>query len=180
MAPILRLARITGLGEGVDFSRALLPSAIDRSLAVLREYRELMDGHGVQEVRMVGTSALRDASNRESFSTAAAKVIGSALSVVTGEEEASLSFHGATAELSDGGGPWLVADIGGGSTELVVGPQPFGARSLDLGCVRVTERFLHADPPSPIELSTAANWLRAQYRRAEAELPALRSAGTLG
>jgi len=177
--PILRLTRVTGLGEGVDLSRALLPTAMERSLAVLREYRALMDHHGVQAVRMVGTSALRDASNRESFSNAAAEVIGTSLSLVSGEEEASLSFLGATAGLGGTGGPWLVADIGGGSTELVVGPQPFGARSLDMGCVRVTERFLHEDPPSPLELSSAANWLTAQFRQAEAEVPALRSAATL-
>ena len=120
---IARLTRITGLGEGVDRSGVLLPDAIERALAVLREYRELMDHHDVQEVRMVGTSALRDATNRASFSIAAEEIVGTQLMLLSGDEEASLSFLGATSELRGAGGPWLVADIGGGSTELVVGTE---------------------------------------------------------
>ena len=95
------------------------------------------------------------------------------MELLSGQDEAALSFSGATAELSAETGPWLVADIGGGSTELVVGPEPCGARSLDLGCVRVTERFLHHDPPTPAELAAAAAWLAAQYHEAEADVPAL-------
>jgi exopolyphosphatase / guanosine-5'-triphosphate,3'-diphosphate pyrophosphatase len=183
--PAVRLTRITGLGEGVDRSRTLLPQAIERALAVLREYRELMDLYDVYAVRMVGTSALRDATNRASFSAAAEEVIGTPLTLLSGEEEASLSFLGATADLSrpdteDGAvGPWLAADIGGGSTELVVGKDVPTARSLDLGCVRVTERFLHHDPPTSEELGTAGAWLGEQYRKAETDLPALRSAVAL-
>jgi len=174
--PILRLMRITRLGEGVDRSGLLLAEAIERTLAVLREYHGLMSEHGVQTARMVGTSALRDASNRALFSKPAAEVIGTELELLSGREEAALSFLGSTAELSAESAPWLVADIGGGSTELVVGPEPFGARSLDLGCVRVTERFLHHDPPIGDEIAEAKVWLKAQYNEAEAEVPEFCSA----
>ena len=146
--PIVRLTRVTGLGEGVDRSGAMRAEAAERALSVLRDYRRLMDSHCVSATRMVGTSALRDAANRESFSSVAEEVIGAPLSLLSGEEEAALSFLGATAELRSTSGPWLVSDIGGGSTELVIGPEPAGARSLNLGCVRVTERFFHSDPPT--------------------------------
>jgi exopolyphosphatase / guanosine-5'-triphosphate,3'-diphosphate pyrophosphatase len=174
--PILRQMRITRMGEGVDRSGLLLPEAIERTLAVLAEYQRLMTEHEVQAARMVGTSALRDASNRALFSEPAAELIGTKMELLSGQDEAGLSFLGATAELSAETAPWLVADIGGGSTELVVGPRPFGARSLDLGCVRVTERFLRHDPPTGDEMADAKVWLRAQYNEAEAEVPAFRSA----
>jgi exopolyphosphatase / guanosine-5'-triphosphate,3'-diphosphate pyrophosphatase len=170
---VLRLMRVTGLGQGVDQARVLQPEAVERALSVLREYRGLMDRHGVSAVRMVGTSALRDAANRASFSNPAEEIIGAPLSLLSGQEEAALSFAGATAELDAQDGPWLVADIGGGSTELVVGPEPSGSRSLDLGCVRVTERFLHHDPPTAEELDQAASWLDLQYRDVEVDVPAL-------
>ena len=99
--------------------------------------------------------------------------------LLRGDEEAALSFLGATAELRTSDGPWLVADIGGGSTELAVGPEPSGAISLDLGCVRVTERFLHDDPPTTEELATARQWLEARFSTAEREVPAFRSAEAL-
>ncbi len=177
--PVVRLMRVTGLGQGVDQARALHPEAVERALSVLREYRGLMDRHGVSAVRMVGTSALRDAANRAAFSNAAEKIIGAPLSLLSGQEEAALSFAGATAELNTQDGPWLVADIGGGSTELIVGPEPSGARSLDLGCVRVTEKFLPTDPPGPEELDRAGSWLRAQFRDVEVQVPSLRSAHVL-
>jgi exopolyphosphatase/guanosine-5'-triphosphate,3'-diphosphate pyrophosphatase len=171
--------RITALGEGVDRSRSLLAAAMDRALTALCEYRRVMDQHDVRRARMVGTSALRDAGDRELFCDEAAKVIGTKVELLSGQEEAALSFSGATRELRPGSGPWLVADIGGGSTELVVGPQPAGACSLDLGCVRLTERFLHHDPPAAAELASATAWLSEQYRRAEADVPGLAGARTL-
>jgi exopolyphosphatase / guanosine-5'-triphosphate,3'-diphosphate pyrophosphatase len=177
--PIVRLTRVTGLGEGVDRARAIRSEAAERVLTVLREYRGLMERHNVSAARMVGTSALRDACNRASFSHAAEEVVGTPLLLLSGQEEASLSFLGATAELCGTEGPWLVADIGGGSTELVVGPEPSGARSLDLGCVRVTERFFHHDPPTTNQLATARSWLRAQFSAAEGEVPALRASHAL-
>jgi exopolyphosphatase / guanosine-5'-triphosphate,3'-diphosphate pyrophosphatase len=176
---IVRLTRVTRLGEGVDRARELRAEAVERVLSVLREYRGLMDAHGVGAARMVGTSALRDATNRASFSVAAEKIVGTPLCLLSGEEEAALSFLGATSELDAADGPWLVADIGGGSTEVVVGPQPYGARSLDLGCVRVTERFFDDDPPSAEALARASGWLQAQYGHAEQEVPALCAAHSL-
>jgi exopolyphosphatase/guanosine-5'-triphosphate,3'-diphosphate pyrophosphatase len=177
--PIVRLMRITKLGEGVDRARSLLPAAIDRVIAVLREYREVMDHHDVRRARMVGTSALRDAGNRAAFCEEAAEVVGAEVELLSGPEEAALSFQGATRELGPGTGPWLVADIGGGSTELAVGPEPAEACSLDLGCVRVTERFFRHDPPAAPELAEAAAWLTGQYQRAEATVPGLVSARAL-
>jgi exopolyphosphatase / guanosine-5'-triphosphate,3'-diphosphate pyrophosphatase len=177
--PVVRLTRVTGLGQGVDQARELRADAIERVLSVLREYRGLMGTYGVGAARMVGTSALRDALNRSSFSRAAEAVVGTPLCLLSGAEEAALSFLGATNELGSEGAPWLVADIGGGSTELVVGPKPSGARSLDLGSVRVTERFLHNDPATDVQLTEASSWLREQYLRAEQDEPGLRSAQTL-
>lgn len=176
---LVRLARITGLGEGVERSGALAPQAIERALGALRDYRGVMDQHQVGAVTMVGTSALRDASNRADFAGPASATVGAPLQLLAGEEEARISFDGATAELSPLEGPWLVADIGGGSTELVVGPVPYGARSLDLGCARVSERFFAHDPPRASELHAARSWLARQYRLAWADAPTLRAGRAL-
>ena len=154
-----RRMRITRLGQGVDLDRRLAPGAIERTVSVLREYRAVMESHGVERVRMTATSAARDATNREEFFEAATVAIGTRPELLAGEEEGRLSFLGATAELDPASAPWLVADIGGGSTELVVGPgtdgRPVAIRSLDVGCVRLTERFLTSDPPSPRDLAAA-------------------------
>ena len=176
---ILRLTRVTGLGQGVDRARELRADAVDRVLSVLREYRGLMGTHGVGAARMVGTSALRDAVNRSPFSQAAQDVVGAPLCLLSGAEEATLSFLGASSDLVSDDGPWLVTDIGGGSTALVVGPRPSDARSLDLGCVRVTERFFYNDPPTAEQLAGASSWLRQQYLHVKREMPGLRSARTL-
>lgn len=178
---MLRLMRITGLGRGLDSVKALSPDAMGRVLKVLADYRGLMDQNDVQRARMVGTSALRDAGqdDRASFCRAAEDIIGVPLELLSGDEEAALSFQGATTELAAGDGPWFVADIGGGSSELVVGPEPSGACSLPLGCVRVTERFLHHDPPAKSELARASTWLWGQCRQAAADVPALLQARRL-
>lgn len=154
--------RITRLGEGVDETKRLAPEAIERTTAVLREYRRAMDAAGVGPVRMTATSAARDASNRDEFFLAAEAIVGVRPELLGGDEEARLSFAGATASLDPADGPFLVADIGGGSTEFAVGPDPDGDRltptgvvSVDVGCVRITERFLHHDPPTPVELAQA-------------------------
>jgi exopolyphosphatase/guanosine-5'-triphosphate,3'-diphosphate pyrophosphatase len=154
-----RRMHITRLGHGVDRTRKLDPAAIARTTDVLREYREAMDRAGVEKVRITATSAARDATNREDFFGPAEAIVGVRPELLSGEDEARLSFAGATAELDPGDGPFLVVDIGGGSTEFAVGPDthgdPTGAVSVDIGCVRLTERFLHGDPPRAEELAQA-------------------------
>jgi exopolyphosphatase/guanosine-5'-triphosphate,3'-diphosphate pyrophosphatase len=149
LMPLDRRMRITRLGQGVDGSRALAPEAIARTTAVLREYYDALAEYGVTQVRATATSAARDATNRDEFFTAAHDALGVTPELLSGEEEAALSFLGATADL-DAPGPYLVVDIGGGSTEFVLGTDaPVGLVSLDMGCVRVTEQFIHSDPPAP-------------------------------
>jgi exopolyphosphatase/guanosine-5'-triphosphate,3'-diphosphate pyrophosphatase len=173
-----RRMRITRLGQGVDRTRQLAPEAIARTVEVLREYRKVMDEHGVGAVRMTATSAARDAANRDEFFDAAEGVIGVRPELLSGEEEGRLSFVGATAELDPEAGPYLVVDIGGGSTEFAVGPadpehprEPVGAMSVDIGCVRLTEKFLHHDPPRPEELSQAVSVVRDYLDDVARELP---------
>lgn len=153
-----RLMRITRLGAGVDRTGRLDPEAIERTLDVLREYRERLDHHGVDRVRVAATSAARDATNRDDFFGPAEEILGARPELLTGAEEAALSFDGATAELPGPAVRTLVVDIGGGSTEFAVGLPggaggPEGAVSVDMGCVRMTETYLHHDPPLPEELS---------------------------
>lgn len=161
-----RLMRITRLGQGVDATGRLAEEAIARTVAVLQEYRRVMDGHGVERVRMTATSAARDAANREDFFAAATAAVGVTPELLGGDEEARLSFLGATSQLDPDDGPLLVADIGGGSTEFAVGTaasengEPDGVLSTDIGCVRLTEKFLHSDPPAPEELSQAFDVVR--------------------
>jgi exopolyphosphatase/guanosine-5'-triphosphate,3'-diphosphate pyrophosphatase len=177
---LARLARVTGLGEGVDKAGELQEEAVARVLKVLREYREVMDRLDVGAATMVGTSALREAANRVLFSEKAEAAVGTPLRLLSGHEEALLSFRGATAELGPETGPWLVADIGGGSTELVAGPAPLAAASLNLGCVRVTERFFAHDPPRPSELEAARSWLMGELSAASQGLRASAARSLVG
>lgn len=147
---------ITRLGQGVDASGELDPAAIDRTIAALRGYQSSIETHGASVVRMTATSAARDAANADAFFDAAEAIVGVRPELISGEEEGRLSFLGATSELDPADGPFLVVDIGGGSTELIVGTTEVEAvRSLDLGCVRLTEKHLFADPPEAEELSNA-------------------------
>jgi exopolyphosphatase / guanosine-5'-triphosphate,3'-diphosphate pyrophosphatase len=156
-----RQMRVTRLGEGVDTTRRLSAGAIERTIATLSDYRKSMDSHGVDRARMAATSAARDASNSSEFLTQAAEVTGVEPEILSGAEEGRLSFRGATSDLPDAreDRAELVVDIGGGSPELVVGvpgsEDSLEVLSLDIGCVRVTERFLPSDPPAAGELSTA-------------------------
>jgi exopolyphosphatase/guanosine-5'-triphosphate,3'-diphosphate pyrophosphatase len=147
---------ITRLGKGVDATGRLDPEAIERTVATLLRYKTSIDAHEVSAVRMTATSAARDASNSAEFFDAAEAAIGTRPELITGEEEGQLSFTGATAELDPADGPFLVVDIGGGSTECIVGTTQVDAvRSLDIGCVRLSEKHLTSDPPAPEELSNA-------------------------
>jgi len=172
-----RLMRITRLGQGVNATGELREDAISRTVDVLREYRQVLDRFEVDRVRMTATSAARDARNRDAFFSAAEEVIGVRPELLPGDEEGRLSFAGATAELEPGSGPYLVADIGGGSTEFVVGTAgaaPEGVLSVDIGCVRLTEQFLHSDPPTAEELSMAVSVVRDYMDDVARDLPAVK------
>jgi exopolyphosphatase / guanosine-5'-triphosphate,3'-diphosphate pyrophosphatase len=178
--PLLRRQVITHLGEGVDRTGRLAPEAIERVLATLRTYRRDLDDHGVERVRMAATSACRDAANRNELFDAVEDVLGIRPELLSGDEEGRLSFAGATASLDPDLGPFLVVDIGGGSTELVVGrTAPTGVRSIDLGSVRLTERFLHSDPPEAGELSDALSVLRVHLDDVVREVPGMLDAARL-
>ena len=157
-ADVDRRMEIVRLGQGVDKTGRLAPEALARTIAVLRDYAEIIASLGAQAVRMVATSATRDADNAAEFVHLVKEVLGVAPEVLTGDEEAVLSFTGATAELAADPGPFLVADIGGGSTEFVLGEAggtPAHSISVNIGCVRMTERHLRSDPPTPAEVAAA-------------------------
>ena len=174
-----RRMRITRLGQGVDATHRLAPDAVERTLAVLREYAEAIAEQGVARVRAAATSASRDASNRDEFFAAVRDLLGVTPELVSGDEEAHLSFAGATAALRDEPPPYLVIDIGGGSTEFTYGTTtPDAAISIDVGCVRITEQFLVSDPPEPEELSQAVSVVRDHLGDVERALPNLHDAKT--
>lgn len=167
-----RLMRITRLGQGVDATGGLAAEAVKRTLDVLREFRQVIDTHGVERVRMTATSAARDATNREDFFGGAAEIVGVRPELVTGDQEARLSFLGATSQLDPSDGPFLVVDIGGGSTEFGVGTtEPEAVLSVDIGCVRLTEKFIHHDSPAPEELSQVISVTRDYLEDVARELP---------
>jgi exopolyphosphatase/guanosine-5'-triphosphate,3'-diphosphate pyrophosphatase len=151
--------RIVRLGEGVDRTGRLAPEALDRTMGALRDYADRIGRLAPEAVRMVATSATRDAANAREFTSRVEEVLGVAPEVITGEEEARLSFMGATSELGGhrAAPPYLVTDIGGGSTEFVLGDESGvkGECSVDVGCVRMTERHLRGDPPQAAEVAAA-------------------------
>ena len=165
-----RETRIVRLGQGVDATGQFAPDALERTRAALADYAALLRTHNVERVRMVATSAARDVANRDVFFAMTADVLGAVLpgaiaEVITGAEEAELSFRGAVGELDSARGPFVVVDLGGGSTEIVVGGGSAGdgvvaSYSADIGCVRLTERCLHSDPPTPEEVTAARQVVR--------------------
>jgi exopolyphosphatase / guanosine-5'-triphosphate,3'-diphosphate pyrophosphatase len=176
-----RETRIVRLGQGVDATGQFAPDAIARTRAALVDYAALLRAHGVERVRMVATSAARDVANRDVFFAMAGDVLGAALpgsvaEVITGAEEAELSFRGAVGELDSAKGPFVVVDLGGGSTEIVLGGGPAGdgvmaSYSADIGCVRLTERYLHSDPPTPEEVDAARRVVRERLEVALGVVP---------
>ncbi|TDZ97517.1 Ppx/GppA phosphatase family protein [Mycobacteroides salmoniphilum] len=172
LTDVHREMRIVRLGQGVDATGEFAPEAIARTRVALSAYAELMDSVGVQRVRMVATSAARDVSNRETFFAMTAELLasvvpGAVAEVITGTEEAALSFAGAVGELDSTAGPYVVVDLGGGSTETVIGDTGGvnASFSADIGCVRLTERCLHSDPPTAGEIAAARETVRAQLAR---------------
>ncbi|MGW2102219.1 Ppx/GppA phosphatase family protein [Streptomyces olivaceoviridis] len=182
-----RRMTIVRLGQGVDRTGRLAPEALERTFAACREYADVIKEHGAERLRFVATSASRDAENREDFVRGVLDILGVEPEVITGDQEAEFSFTGATKELtgrSDLTRPYLVVDIGGGSTEFVVGGDHVrAARSVDVGCVRMTERHLvHggevSDPPTEEEIAAMRADIEAALDLAEQSVP-LREAHTL-
>jgi exopolyphosphatase / guanosine-5'-triphosphate,3'-diphosphate pyrophosphatase len=186
LADVVRRMEIVRLGQGVDATGRLAPDALDRTLHTLGEYADVIHRSGATSVRMVATSATRDAANAAEFSAAVTMILGQPPEVLTGGEEAALSFSGATAELAGSSlpGPYLVVDIGGGSTEFVLGTQDGGnglaACSMDIGCVRMTERHLHDDPPTAAQIEAATADIDAAIAEASAAVHADRARTLVG
>ena len=162
LTDVHREMRIVRLGEGVDATGTFAEAALQRTRAALHEYAGLLAEHEVSTVRMVATSATRDAANRDEFFAMTAEVLGAVVpgavaEVITGTEEAELSFRGAVGELDSAGAPFVVVDLGGGSTEVVVGTAAGveASYSANIGCVRLTERCLASDPPTATEIADA-------------------------
>ncbi|WP_116449792.1 Ppx/GppA phosphatase family protein [Blastococcus litoris] len=188
---LLRRMEVVRLGQGVDATGRLAPEAIERTRTVLAEYADQARELGATAIRMAATSATRDAANRQDFEDMVVATLGQRPDVITGREEAELSFLGATASLAAAArahgnpppsAPFLVVDIGGGSTEFVLGDADGvrAARSVDIGCVRLTERRLHGDPPSADEVAATEADIRTALADVRAEVPVGDAASLVG
>jgi exopolyphosphatase / guanosine-5'-triphosphate,3'-diphosphate pyrophosphatase len=175
-----RRQTITRLGQDVNATGRLADEAVERTLACLRDYREILDRHGVERIRAAATSAARDAANRDEFFDAVEDTIGVRPELLSGTEEGRMSFLGATGDLDHALGPFVVVDIGGGSTEFIVGTDAVeGVISVDVGCVRLTEKFLEHDPPLPEELTASISLTDAYLEDVVREVPGVAEARTL-
>lgn len=183
-AEVLRTAEVTRLGQGVDRTGLLDLEALKRTLAAVSSYAEAIAQHDVERVRFVATSATRDATNAQEFAEGVTRLLGVTPEVVTGQVEAGLSFAGAVSVAAESHpGPFLVVDLGGGSTELVLGGSSTGveaAISMDVGAVRIHERHLHSDPPTQAEIDAASADIRRALDRAEQVVPLARTATLIG
>ncbi|MBO1751963.1 exopolyphosphatase [Actinotalea sp. BY-33] len=177
-----RRMEVVRLGQGVDRTGRIAPEAMARTLEAARRYAEICTELEVEAIRFVATSASRDAENRQEFVDGVREALGVEPEVVGGEEEALLSFRGATGVLAGKHpGPFLVVDLGGGSTEMVLGTtSPVAAYSMDVGCVRLTERHLHSDPPTPQEIAAASADVTAALEEAGKVVPFGRTATLVG
>jgi len=153
---VIRTMEIVRLGQGVDENKAFHPDAINRTLSAVKSFKEIIDKNKVDKIRFCATSATRDASNRNIFIDGVRDILNVQVEVIPGEEEAALSFTGATYQLDQGSGPFLVVDIGGGSTEFVYGDKKvISAKSVNIGCVRMSERHLTNQPPTMDQIASA-------------------------
>ncbi|MFF4079035.1 exopolyphosphatase [Streptomyces sp. NPDC001777] len=184
-----RRMEIVRLGQGVDRTGRLAPEALERTFAACRRYAEVIEEHGARKIRFVATSASRDAENRDEFVRGVREILGVDPEVISGDQEAEFSFTGATRELADHdhlAKPYLVVDIGGGSTEFVVGDDHVrAARSVDIGCVRMTERHLVrdgvvADPPSAGRIDAIRADIEAALDLVEKSVPLAGTATLVG
>ncbi len=187
-----REMRIVRLGQGVDATGRLALEAVERTRAALADYAAFTRRAAVERIRMVATSATRDAANRDDFFAMVRDTLGAEAEVITGDEEARLSFTGAVGDLDPTAGPFLVVDVGGGSTEVVLGDwdgtraDVTAARSVDVGCVRITERYLHrdlapsdsaasdpasSDPPTPEAVAAAGQFAARTLQEAFTDVP---------
>lgn len=173
LVDVVRTMEVVRLGEGVDRTRRISPAALVRTLAATQRYADLCRRHDVERVRFVATSASRDVENRAEFVTGVHDVLGVEPEVITGLEEAELSFQGALSAVRGRlPAPFLVVDIGGGSTELAFGVEHVTASvSLDIGCVRLTERHLAGDPPEAGEVDAARRDIDTALERATGPVP---------
>jgi exopolyphosphatase/guanosine-5'-triphosphate,3'-diphosphate pyrophosphatase len=177
----LRRTELVRLGQGVDRTGRLAPEAIERTRVALASYAADCERENVERVRMVATSATRDAANRGDFRAMVLRTLDAEPEVISGREEAELSFVGAVRELTDAASPRLVADIGGGSTELVLGDRTVEAAcSMDVGSVRLTERHLHDDPPTAEQVAAAEHDLRDALTAARRDVPIERARTFVG
>ena len=169
---VLRTMEIVRLGQGVDQNKAFHPDAIDRTLKAVELFRDQIASKGVEKIRFCATSATRDASNRNLFIDGVRDILGIEVEVIPGEEEAELSFIGATKELRQSDAPFLVVDIGGGSTEFVFGSEKVDfAKSVNIGCVRMSERHLNTQPPSMAQIAQAIIDIDIAITQAAAVVP---------
>jgi exopolyphosphatase/guanosine-5'-triphosphate,3'-diphosphate pyrophosphatase len=188
LVDVHREMRVVRLGEGVDQTGLLAAPAIERTRLALVDYAAIIDSLGVSAVRMVATSASRDAANAAEFVDMVRELLGVDPEVITGTEEAALSFTGAIGGLPGVADPLLVADIGGGSTELVLGSpnrmpgdrRVIASYSMDVGCVRLTERHLHDDPPTAAQIAATVSDLHAALEVAARTVPVTDAAAFVG
>jgi len=153
---VIRTMEIVRLGQGVDENKAFHPDAINRTLLAVKSFKEIIDKNKVDKIRFCATSATRDARNRNLFIDGVRDILNVQVEVIPGEEEAALSFTGATYQLDQGSGPFLVVDIGGGSTEFVYGDKKvISAKSVNIGCVRMSERHFLTQPPGMDQIARA-------------------------
>lgn len=183
LTDVVREMRVVRLGQGVDATGELAPEALERTFAAARDYAELIKVHGAGRIRFVATSATRDARNRQVFVDGIRDLLGVQPEVISGDEEAALSFAGASSVLpAEGNNPILVVDLGGGSTEFVLGDSHgvIAARSVDIGCVRLTERHLRNDPPSAAQITAAEADVDAALDLAALTVPLDRATAVVG
>ena len=169
---VVRDMEIVRLGQGVDETGQFHPDAIARTLAAVDKFAAEIAKRGVEKIRFCATSATRDATNRHLFVDGVRERLGIELEVISGDEEAALSFAGAIKDLDPSNGPFLVVDIGGGSTEFVFGTSTVeAARSVNIGCVRMTERHFASDPATPEQIEAARSDIQAAIAQAAAVVP---------
>lgn len=183
LTDVVREMRVVRLGQGVDATGELAPEALERTFAATADYARLIRDHGAEAVRFVATSASRDARNRDLFVHGIRDLLGVEPEVISGDEEAALSFAGASNVLPIlDGHEVLVVDLGGGSTEFVLGTASgvTAAKSVDIGCVRLTERHLRNDPPTAEQIAAAEADVDAAIDRAGQDVPLERATAVVG